>query len=120
MILLAGNYQMDAQVTVGPLVRASVASLSVDKLFVGTDGYSASSGFTNADALRAQAVHDMAERAANVYVVTESEKFSQRGVVSLDLSGRPVHVITDMGIDDSVRAQLAARGIGLLCAGEGA
>ncbi len=120
VILLAGNYQMDAQVTVGPLVRASVASLSVDKLFVGTDGYSASSGFTNADALRAQAVHDMAERAANVYVVTESEKFSQRGVVSLDLSGRPVHVITDMGIDDSVRAELAARGIGLLCAGEGA
>ena len=118
VMLLAGTYQMDAQVTVGPLVRTSVASLSVDKLFVGTDGYSADSGFTNADALRAQAVHDMAERAANVYVVTESEKFLQRGVVSLDLSGRPVHVVTDRAIDGAAREELVARGIELLYARE--
>lgn len=105
VVLLAGNYQVDAQVVVGPLVRTSVAAFAVDKLFVGTDGWAPGSGFTNADALRAEAVHDMAGRADHVYVLTESEKFSRRGVVPLDLAGRPVSVVTD---DNVTQAQVEA------------
>lgn len=114
VVLLAGNYQPDAQVTVGPLVRASVAGLAVDKLFVGTDGYAGGGVFTNEDPLRAQAVHDMAERAARVYVVTESEKFGRRGLMPLDLAGRPVTVVTDDALAAGTAADLAAAGVGVL------
>lgn len=116
VVLLAGAYQMDAQVTVGPLVRASVAGFNVDRLFIGVDGFDDEGRFTNADQLRAQAISDMAAQAAQVVVVTESEKFGRRGVVAVDLAGRPVTVVTDDGISETARARLAAAGISLVTA----
>lgn len=110
VVLLGGSFQRDAQATVGPLVAACAGSFLVNKLFIGTDGYAAGS-FTNADMLRAQAVHDMACRAEEVIVVTESEKFSQRGVVPLDLAGRPVTVVTDSDIEPQRRAELESAGV---------
>lgn len=114
VVLLGGVYQKDAQVMVGPLVPLCANSFLVNKLFVGTDGY-ANGTFTNADMLRAQAVHDMAERADRVIVVTESEKFEQRGVVPLDLAGRPVSVVTDDALSDETRSQLESDGIAVRC-----
>ena len=116
VVLLAGTYQMDAQVTVGPLVRTSVAGIHVNKLFVGVDGFDEEERFTNANQLRAQAISDMAAQASQVVVVTESEKFGQRGVVAVDLSGRPVTVVTDAGITDEARGRLAVAGIALVVA----
>lgn len=110
VVLLGGVYQNDAQVMVGPLVATCADSFLVSKLFVGTDGY-ADGTFTNADMLRAQAVHDMAQRAEQVLVVTESEKFSRRGVVPLDFGTCPVSVVTDSALDAAVSDDLTRRGI---------
>lgn len=110
VVLLGGVYQNDAQVMVGPLVAACAGSFLVSKLFVGTDGY-ANGRFTNADMLRAQAVHDMSQRAEHVVVVTESEKFLKRGVVPLDFGDRPLSIVTDSSLEEPVRKDLASRGI---------
>ena len=40
VVLLGGDFQNDAQVMVGPILRVCVSQFYVDKLFVGTDGYS--------------------------------------------------------------------------------
>lgn len=98
VIMLGGAYQRDAQVMVGPLLGLCAREFCVDHLFIGTDGFTPSGGFTNADPFRAQAVRDMSAQAAGVVVLTESEKFSQRGVVPLHLGGRLSCVITDSGI----------------------
>lgn len=111
VILLGGAYQNDAQVTVGPLLAQCAGNFLVDKLFAGTDGYSPEAGFTNSDHMRAQAVRDMARQAAGVVVLTESEKFSRRGVVPLGLSGRIRAVITDEGIPPDARRALEQAGI---------
>lgn len=98
LVLLGGIYQQDAQVLVGPMVRQCVEDFYVRHFFVGTDGYSRQTGFTNRDQMRAQAVRDMARQAEHIVILTESEKFIHHGVVPLNLRDYPRTVITDSQI----------------------
>ncbi|MCI8299106.1 MAG: DeoR/GlpR transcriptional regulator [Lachnospiraceae bacterium] len=111
IILLGGTYQQDAQVMVGPMVRQCAENFCVDQFFIGTDGYSFRTGFTNCDQMRAQAVRDMARQAEKVIVLTESEKFIKHGIVPLNLRGQIQMVITDQMIDPGTSAELEHQGI---------
>lgn len=111
IVLLGGNYQRDSQVMVGPMVRQTAENFCVDLFFIGTDGYSARSGFTNRDQMRAQAVRDMALAAEQVIVLTESQKFSGHSAVPLNLKNKIHTVITDPLIDPSIVKELASAGI---------
>lgn len=111
IILIGGVYQNDSQVMVGPMIRQGAENFCVDKLFIGTDGYTEQGGFTNSDHMRAQAVRDMASQAEKVIVLTESNKFFRRGVVSLQLADQVKTIITDTGIPDDARQNLEGRGI---------
>lgn len=110
VILLGGIYQQDAQVMVGPMVRQCVENFFVDYFFIGADGYSTKTGFTNKDQMRAQAVCDMASQAENVIVLTESEKFSKRGTIPLRLQSS-MTVITDCYIDKDTQEELKQNNI---------
>ena len=101
IILLGGIYQKDAQVMVGPMVRQCAENFFVDLFFIGTDGYSSKVGFTNKDQMRAQAVRDMALQAEEVVILTESEKFSKRGTVPMNLKEHIKKVVTDNHIDET-------------------
>ena len=98
VVLLGGDFQNDAQVMVGPILRTCAKQFYVNKLFVGTDGYSEQLG-------------DMAEQAEQIIVVTESMKFSQRGVVPLGLTSRPRQVVTDSLLEPEKEAALRRVGI---------
>lgn len=111
VVLLGGDFQNDAQVMVGPILRVCVSQFYVDKLFVGTDGYSSKRGFTNNDHLRVQAVRDMAEHANQVIVVTESVKFSQQSVVPMELDSRIKAVVTDGLMPSDTEAELREKGV---------
>lgn len=114
VILLGGDYQRDAQVTVGPLMRRCASGFHVRSLFIGTDGYKPDQGFYNADHLRAEAVRAMADQVDRVIVLTESEKFSRHGVAPMDINSQIELVITDDGITAEQRASLEAAGIQIL------
>ena len=109
--LLGGIYQQDSQVMVGPMILQCVENFFVDRFFIGTDGYSTKMGFTNQDQMRAQAVRDMARQAEEVLVLTESEKFSKRGIVPLNLKDQVKAVITDSEIDSFYEAELISKRI---------
>ena len=111
IILLGGDFQKDAQVSVGPILRICAAQFYVDKLFIGVDGYSDELGFTGKDHLRAQAVRDMAEKADHIFVITESSKFTRHGVVPLMLPEKPLHVITDSYLSPETEQKLKESGI---------
>lgn len=115
IILFGGIYQQDAQVMVGPMVRQCAENFFVDLFFIGTDGYTAATGFTNTDQMRAQAVRDMARQAGQVVVLTESEKFSRHGIVPLNLKEQVKTVITDGSIPEAVRTELEQKHIQVLC-----
>ena len=111
VILLGGICQMDAQVMVGPMVRQCAENFFVDLFFIGVDGWSERTGFTNRDQLRAQAVRDMAKQCEQVIVLTESEKFASRGTVPLNIAEGVKRVITDTRIDEKVVEILQSQGI---------
>lgn len=106
IILLGGIYQQDSQVMVGPMVQECVSNFFVDYFFIGTDGYDSRIGFSNRDQMRAQAVRDMSHQAEQIIVLTESDKFSKRGVVPLNLKDKIKTVITDHSIDSSYVQEL--------------
>ena len=110
-MLLGGTYQRDSQVMVGPLVRTCAQEFYVERLFIGADGWIDGVGFTNADQMRADAVRSMAESAAEVVVLTESEKFGRCGAVPMRLPGKKVSVITDDRVSDEWRASLERSGV---------
>ena len=111
IILLGGEYQKEAEVTVGPLIAQSVNNFNVDKFFIGADGYIKDGGFTGNDFMRAQAVKDMAKKAREVYVLTDSYKFSKSGVVNI-LTLKDIHaVITDDLIDEDALLNLESNGV---------
>ena len=114
VILLGGEYQCDSQVMVGPLVRKCVEGFFVDKMFIGTDGFSIKTGFTGKDYSRAETVRQMAQQANNVIVLTDSSKFHQLGVVSLLPLDKISTVITDKGIESDFEAYLRERNINVL------
>jgi DeoR/GlpR family transcriptional regulator of sugar metabolism len=115
-VLLGGSYQRDSQVMVGPLVHTCAQEFYVDRLFIGADGWVEGAGFTNADQMRADAVRSMAESAAEVVVLTESEKFGQRGAIPMRLPDKKVSVITDERISDEWCLSLERSGVALILA----
>jgi len=115
-VLLGGSYQRDSQVMVGPLVHTCAQEFYVDRLFIGADGWIEGAGFTNADQMRADAVRSMAESAAEVVVLTESEKFGQRGAIPMRLPGKKVSVITDERISDEWCLSLERSGVDVVLA----
>lgn len=116
VVLLGGTYQRDSQVMVGPLVRTCAREFYVERLFIGTDGWIEGAGFTNADQMRADAVRSMADSAAEVVVLTESEKFSHRGAIPMRLPGKRVSVITDDDLTGEWRSSLTSDGITVITA----
>lgn len=111
VILLGGEYQSEAQVMVGPLTCLCCDSFRVDKLFIGTDGFSPGFGFTGDDMMRVDTVKCMRRRASKLFVLTESSKFRRQGVVSLmpfsDITG----VYTDALIPEGAEALLTEKGV---------
>ena len=83
----------------------------VDKLFIGTDGFTADSGFTGNDYMRSETVRDMAQQANHVIVVTESTKFSQKGLVHL-IDTDHIHMVVS---DDNLYRRNASSTYGARC-----
>jgi DeoR/GlpR family transcriptional regulator of sugar metabolism len=106
IILLGGNYQPDSQVTVGPITKKCGEIFNANKFFIGADGFSTRFGFTGNDYMRVQTIHDLAEYAQGIIVLTESEKFKQQGVLAMMRTENVKEVFTDNGIPADAEAAL--------------
>ena len=114
IILLGGEYQPDSQVMVGPLVRSSVRQYYVDKIFLGTDGFVKNIGFMGSDVLRTEAVKNMAESARKIIIITDSSKFSKRGLLVQFSQKDPSFVITDNKLPVDYQTFFEALGVPLI------
>ncbi len=111
IVLLGGNYQKKWQAVVGPMTKACIKELMVDKIFVGADGYSRNNGFTGDDLIRLDTLRTMMESAKHTYVLTESEKFKKPGTVSFLKLEDVYEIITDSGIPEEELVFLKEQGI---------
>lgn len=114
LVLLGGDFQADAEVCVGPLTRQSMQAYFVDKLFIGSDGFSETEGFTCNNLQRAEVVNAMAKRANKAIILTDSSKFAQRGVARQLTLPEISLVITDEGIPDLAREALLRNKVQLI------
>ena len=110
-ILLGGEYQKNSQAMVGPLTKLCVEQFRVDKIFVGTDGYSKETGFTGDDMVRAETVRAMTGQAQNTYILTEASKFSHPGTISFLSTEEVDAIITDDGISQEIQDEMTRANI---------
>jgi len=113
IILLGGYYQPESQVLVGPMTRQCGGIFFAEKFFVGTDGFIPGSGFTGRDHMRSQAVIDMSENSRDIFILTDSEKFSRQGVLELVRLEKVAGVFTDERIPANAEKQLLDKNITL-------
>ena len=111
LILVGGIYQQASQCLVGPSIKEMTKNYYVDNFFIGTDGYTPKTGFTNKDPLRAQAVKDMAQSCKNIYVVSESEKIGHAGSIGMSLEDHPQTLITDNNLTKEQEESLVSQNI---------
>jgi DeoR/GlpR family transcriptional regulator of sugar metabolism len=113
IILLGGYYQSDSQVLVGSITSKCAEIFSSGKFFIGADGFSEKLGFTGKDHHRAQTVRALAEQAARIIVLTDSDKFLTQGVVGLMDSGKIAEVYTDDKIPQDKEAFLKQKNVAI-------
>lgn len=111
IVLLGGDYQLKSQVVVGPVTKRCAGDFSVDKIFVGADGYKPGVGFTGADLMRTDTMKAMAQSAKRVIILTDSSKFGSRGLVTSFTLGDVQDVITDEEIPQEILGEMQERGI---------
>lgn len=109
VILLGGDYDTVAEVTTGPVTELCAREYYVDKIFVGIDGFTEESGFTNINHTRCSTVRALAKQADKVIVLTTSDKFGKRSVAKMFSTKEAHTVVTDSNLPsaytDSLRSQ---------------
>lgn len=110
IILLGGEFQCEAQVMVGPLIKKCAENFNVEKFFMGTDGFN-EAGAMSGDMMRAEAVRNMAQSARQKIILTESKKFSQAGIVPLLTYQELDTIYTDEKISEGTIDKLQKCGV---------
>lgn len=109
LLLLGGIYQPSSQCVVGPTIPEMIRNYYVHSFFIGTDGYTEKTGFTNKDALRAQAVKDMSSSCDHICVLTESEKIGRPGSIPMHVEDKVSTLITDSHLSQEAEKKLLAQ-----------
>lgn len=114
IILLGGEYQKVSQVNVGPLIRAFVDQIKVDKFFVGVDGYDDRRGFTGTDLARVDAAQSMSKCANEVIILTDSTKFSKEGLYASFNAAEISQLYTDHDISIELLEHFSSHGVEII------
>jgi DeoR/GlpR family transcriptional regulator of sugar metabolism len=77
VVALGGFYQPDSEGVVGPLARLGIEKTYFSKAFVGIDGFTPHSGFTNSDMMRAEIGAAIVARCEHGYILGDRSKFGR-------------------------------------------
>ena len=102
IVLLGGEYQKRSQVSTGFLTEKAVSHFYCDKMFVGIDGIDKDRGFTSLDLRRAETARAMAARADELIILTDANKFKNKGLVSFFPFSEVSKIYTDKRIKNDV------------------
>jgi len=112
LLLLGGEFQHKSNSVAGRFAIENLSKVYANKAFVGVDGISPRFGYTVPSNAEAEVMRMMIERTNGpIYVVADHTKW---GIVS-NFEVAPIHkaikLITDDGLDEYARADLAARSV---------
>ncbi|WP_406313009.1 DeoR/GlpR family DNA-binding transcription regulator [Streptosporangium sp. NBC_01639] len=108
-VVLTGGVRTPSDALVGPVAVAAIRRLHVDTLFLGVHGMSARAGFTTPNLLEAETDHELVASAHRLVVLTDHTKWGTVGISTIAELARAHVVITDPGLPDEARDELAAQ-----------
>jgi DeoR family transcriptional regulator, fructose operon transcriptional repressor len=111
LIFLGGLYLSQHKVVAGPQTLANLEGLHVDKLFLGANGVTCSTGITTSNVLEAEVERKMVEVANEVIVVADSSKIGVKGLISIVPVNAIHKLFTDTGAPPDFVAEMRAKGI---------
>jgi DeoR family transcriptional regulator, fructose operon transcriptional repressor len=114
--LLGGRVRGTTQATVGEETLRSLADLSVDVAFLGTNGLSVPAGLSTPDPEEAAVKRAMTRSGQRVVVLADSSKLGRTHLVRFAPLERVDVLVTDEGLDDTVARELAHREIEVVIA----
>lgn len=113
VILLGGSIRNTSESVVGALAEANLKMFYCDKLFLGVDSFSVENGISTPSVEEANINQIMISRSRKVIAVFDSSKVNKRALAFITSLDNIHSVVTDDGLDKSVRSQLKAMNIDL-------
>ena len=113
--MTGGTWDPTSESFQGQVAEQVLRSYDFDQLFIGADGIDIDRGTTTFNELIGLS-RVMAEVTREVIVLVESEKIGRK-IPNVELTWQQINtLITDDGLPDSVKQQLIAKGVNVICA----
>lgn len=106
-VVLTGGVRTPSGALVGPIAVAAIRRLNVDLLFLGVHGMSVRAGLTTPDLLEAETDQALIAAAGRLVVVADSAKWDTAGIATIAPLAAADTVISDAGLPERARAELA-------------
>lgn len=107
-VILSGGVRTPSDALVGPFAVEVIHSLHVDTVFMGTHGLDSRSGLTTPNILEAETNRALIESGRRLIVLADHTKWGIIGISSVARLADVDTVITDAGMEQGARNQLAA------------
>jgi DeoR family fructose operon transcriptional repressor len=119
VILVGGDYRPPSNSLVGPFATENLRRVTASRAFIGAEGVSRRSGVTTPSTAEAELGALMIERTrGEVVLVTDHSKMGTVADFVICGVDRIDHLITDGGIEEDYRAELAEAGVDVITAGQ--
>lgn len=106
VILLGGTFNREASSTLGPLVEQTLADLTVQKAFLGTQALDLSNGLTDTTMEIAQVKRAMISAAREIILLSDSSKWGRAGFIKVAPLAEIDTLISDAGLPTDARAAI--------------
>ena len=111
LILLGGNIRSSSESMVGALAESNLRMFYCDKLFLGVDSFNIENGLSTPSIEEANINQIMIQRSRKVITVFDSSKVNKRALAFITTLDNIDTVVTDDGMDRSMRSQLKAMNV---------
>ncbi|MFJ2033419.1 DeoR/GlpR family DNA-binding transcription regulator [Streptosporangium sp. NPDC087985] len=108
-VVLTGGVRTPSDALVGPVAVAAIRGLHVDTLFLGVHGMTTRAGFTTPNLLEAETDRELIASAHRLVVPADHTKWGTVGISTIAELSQAHVVITDSGLPDEAREELAAQ-----------
>jgi DeoR/GlpR family transcriptional regulator of sugar metabolism len=108
-VVLTGGVRTPSDALVGPVAVSAIRRLHVDTLFLGVHGMSVRAGFTTPNLLEAETNRELVAAAHRLVVLADHTKWGTVGISTIAELAEAHVVITDSGLPDEAREELASR-----------
>ncbi|HEY8965889.1 MAG TPA: DeoR/GlpR family DNA-binding transcription regulator, partial [Candidatus Methylacidiphilales bacterium] len=116
VILLGGAYSRTSASNLGPMAENSLAEMTIDVLYLGTQAFDLEHGLTDTTVEIAQLKRAMIRAARRVVLLADSAKWETSGFIQVAPLSSIHTLVADEGLPPAARRRIASLGIEVVIA----